>query len=1174
MSDVKVTVGIDDSELQKQLKSINSDLKQTNKLYNELGKGNNFAKQLDTAQEKAELLTKKMKLQEQQINNCENELKQYKNQIEGLDAGSDEFVKLTNKIEKTETKLKNLKSEFKLTEAQLDSTESNIKGLENKLESLGNEFDETKGDVKGFEGSLESVGAEAKEAEGKFASLRNTLKNINFASIGSSIQSAGYSMQAFGSNILSGFINGLEESKEFTAELETQEFLLKQLPKDVQDMVSKLGTLSIDFGFTEAQGKSVATELASFFERQGLTSEVNLTEVFSRAMDLSAMYDLDINEVVERIQKMLLGNFENSDALGFNMNVSSIEQLMNVDWKKLSYGEQQLVALEYIMKQTEATSGRAAQEAEGFASQWNLMKTNMSETKNSILACIQDAILPFIQKVNEVATPIKEWISENEELVAKIGLVAAIIAGLMAALGSLLIPIGTLVMMWPLLSSGFSMIGTAIGAICSPIGLVVAAIAALVAGLVYAYNHSEKFRNIVNTAWDTVKNAVKTAIDFVTPYIEKFVNWLPGAWETATSVLGEAWIGIVEGVIDACGKVRDFIVAFWEKHGESIKEILVRAWDNVVQTFETLRAGIETVFNALKAFWDKWGGTIMSFFSTVWNNMKTGFEIAWNAIKTVFDIVTTGIIGALKVFFQIIDGDFSGAWETIKTTTETVWGTLKTFITDAMSKIWEAISTGFTWIRDNAPVIWGAFVEFVKTKAGELRDFVVEKFNEIAPKVAEFLKELPGKIYDWLCEVLPKIIEWGASMATTIGEALKGLFDIAKDWFVSTIIPKFKEWIQGIIDRFVELKDKAIEKVKETIEKIKDWFDKLPYNIGVAVGKALKAIVDWGKDMVAKGKETGKNFLDKIVEFFKQLPTKVGTFITNTYNKVVTWVSQMITKAREAGQKFINGVVDFVKNLPTKIGTYLTTAISKVTTWVSQMVQKAKDAGTRFVNGVIDFVKTLPSKFKAKIDEVITKVTTFASNLKTKASQAGQSFTDTLINKLTSLPSKVFSIGQRIVQSIWNGISGMVGWLRSRVSGFIDGIVAGLTGGKDMLGFDVNLTSEYGTSLSGAPLSVFDYGKDVKTYSLDSFASPYLYGNTAESRAFTNAFSESATYNYANSQSTIYNKGRKENFDEVKEQEKGINIEINIENMRGTEADIKDLVKQIEQHIRVHSKKW
>ena len=133
MSDVKVTVGIDDSELQKQLKSINSDLKQTNKLYNELGKGNNFAKQLDTAHEKAELLTKKMKLQEQQINNCESELKQYKNQLQGLDAGSDDFVKLSNKIEKTETTLKNLKNEFKLTEAQLGSTESNIKGLENKI---------------------------------------------------------------------------------------------------------------------------------------------------------------------------------------------------------------------------------------------------------------------------------------------------------------------------------------------------------------------------------------------------------------------------------------------------------------------------------------------------------------------------------------------------------------------------------------------------------------------------------------------------------------------------------------------------------------------------------------------------------------------------------------------------------------------------------------------------------------------------------------------------------------------------------------------------------------------------------------------------------------------------------------------------------------------------------
>ena len=1004
--------------------------------------------------------------------------------------------------------------------------------------------------------------------------LKSTLKSLNFQAIGQSIQNAGQSMYNFGSNIISGFIDGLDESKEFTAELETQEFLLKQLPKSVQDVIDKLGSVSVDFGFTELQMEQVATEMASFLERNKLTESVDLTEVLSRAMDLSAMYDLDINDVVERIQKMMLGNFENSDALGFNMNVASIEEFLGVDWDKLSYAEQQLASLEYIMAQTEATTGRATQEAEGFSSQWNLAKQNLNETKNTILSYVQEAILPYIQKLNECIEPIRKWMEAHKELVAKIAIGVGIFGALAVALGAILIPLGSIIALIPVFSTLFSGIGTVLGAIVSPIGLVVGAIGALVAGLVYAYNHSEKFKEVVDKTWNGFKDTIQKAIDFVRPYIEKFIAWLPGAWDSATGFLSDVWIGLVEGVIDACGKVKEFIVSFWEKHGDSISDILTRAWGNAIQTFETLKEGISKVFDWLKVFWNKWGGTITSYFSTVWENVKAGFEIAWSGIKTVIEIAVELITGVLQAFFQMLDGDFSGAWDTIKETTVSVWNTIKEHVSLALSKIWEVIQNTFTWIRDNAPVIWEAFTTFIKEKATQLKDFIVEKFQEITPKVAEFLKELPGNIYNWLCEVLPKIIEWGSNMMSKIGEALGTVYDIAKQWFVDNIIPKFKEWIDNIVNKFVEMKDKAIEKVKEMVEKLKKWWDELPYNLGLAIGKALKAVIDWGKEMVAKAKETGKNFLDKVIEFFKQLPTKIKAFIDDTISKVKTWANDMKTKAIETGKNFIDGVIDFIKNLPTKIGTFLTNTISKVKTWVSDMKAKAKETGRDFVNGVVDFIKQLPSKIQTWISNVITKLTTFKTQMTSKAKEAGQSFLTSLINKLSEIPSKVLSIGTRIVQSLWNGISNMGGWLRSKFSGFVDGLVAGITGGKD--GF-ITVSQEYETDVdTGLPATVWSYGKDYKTISLADFSSPYLSGKSAESLAFTNAFSTASTYNYANSQSTVYNKPSKQDNEELRQQDRTIEVNINIDQMGmgTTKEEVRKLMKMIEQEIRVHGKKW
>ena len=96
----------------------------------------------------------------------------------------------------------------------------------------------------------------------------------------------------------------------------------------------------------------------------------------------------------------------------------------------------------------------------------------------------------------------------------------------------------------------------------------------------------------------------------------------------------------------------------------------------------------------------------------------------------------------------------------------------------------------------------------------------------------------------------------------------------------------------------------------------------------------------------------------------------------------------------------------------------------------------------------------------------------------------------------------------------------------------------------------------------------------MKTYSLSDFSNPYLYGNSAESRAFTNAFNESATYNYANSQSIISGTSKdKQEYGEV-EKDKEISITINIENMNGNQQDIDKLIRMIDDRIRTKSKRW
>jgi tape measure domain-containing protein len=84
--------------------------------------------------------------------------------------------------------------------------------------------------------------------------------------------------------------------------------------------------------------------------------------------------------------------------------------------------------------------------------------------------------------------------------------------------------------------------------LANPIGIVVLALVALAAGFVYAYKHSETFRNIVQTAWLVIRTAAQVAWDsYLKPvfgFIVKAVQIVGKEWTQAGHTFGTIWDGI------------------------------------------------------------------------------------------------------------------------------------------------------------------------------------------------------------------------------------------------------------------------------------------------------------------------------------------------------------------------------------------------------------------------------------------------------------------------------------------------------------------------------------------------------------------------------------------------------------------------------------------------------
>lgn len=258
------------------------------------------------------------------------------------------------------------------------------------------------------------------------------------------------------------------------------------------------------------------------------------------------------------------------------------------------------------------------------------------------------AVTKFLSgSVVPVIRTVVTWIKEHKDAV---GLVVGVIGAAIAAFK-----------VWSITMAIFNAIAAA-----NPIGLVVIAIAALVAGIIYAWNNFEGFRNVVTTVWEAIRAAVSTVVDWFTenvwPTLRAVIGFIVGYYRFLFSAMKVVWTGIwnvIKGVVDW------FAATVWPR----VKTVIgwIAAYYGFLwNAMKTVWTGI---FNAI-AFVVNW------FRDTAWPKVKAaidlvsrGFGIMWTAVKTVWDDVwgkVSGVVTLLEGAATRIKSAFSGIWDGIK----------------------------------------------------------------------------------------------------------------------------------------------------------------------------------------------------------------------------------------------------------------------------------------------------------------------------------------------------------------------------------------------------------------------------------------------------------------------------------------------------------------------------
>lgn len=212
----------------------------------------------------------------------------------------------------------------------------------------------------------------------------------------------------------------------------------------------------------------------------------------------------------------------------------------------------------------------------------------------------------------------------------------------------------------------------------NPIVLVIIAVVALVAALIYAYNHSARFRAIVQAAWEGIKQGA-------------LMLWhaLQAVWNglvTGVTWLWHAVVGIWNAISSTTSTVWNAIAGFFRKWWPLLLVIFALPIAILIGIWNHFHTQITAMVHAV------WNG-IAAFFTGIWNGIKVAARVAWTLIQIAVINPMKAAWSALKSLWNTIKGWLSSAWGGIRDVAASVWSGIKSAIVNPVMSLWKTVSS-------------------------------------------------------------------------------------------------------------------------------------------------------------------------------------------------------------------------------------------------------------------------------------------------------------------------------------------------------------------------------------------------------------------------------------------------------------------------------------------------
>lgn len=411
---------------------------------------------------------------------------------------------------------------------------------------------------------------------------------------------------------------------------------------------------------------------------------------------------------------------------------------------------------------------------------------NLAETLLPILLAALPPIIDLLGVGLDLLTRFAGWLASNSDAAT------AMVMGLLGGFAAMkAMNIGTAI--FGSIQKGVGLVVGAVKALgvafaANPVGLVIAAIAALVAGLVWAYNNIEPFRDFVDGVFQRIRGIAGSVAEW---FAGPFVDFFRGLWDAITGFfaagrdqltnvfqsVGDFFAGVGQGIADVWARITgafqaavEWVAGVFGPIWSQVSAILLlpinlartligAAWDWVTARFQQAWDWVSGVFGAV------WAGlvallsgpidaardwlsntwtAILGVFTTAWVNVTGWLASSWNTLTGLIGLVIDLARDWLSNTWGSILGVFAAAWANITGWVSTQWNQLTDMLRGPVDRAREWIDTALNGIRgafDSAVAfivqVWDGIIEAVKRPIRFVMVTVIDNgliagFNKIA----------------------------------------------------------------------------------------------------------------------------------------------------------------------------------------------------------------------------------------------------------------------------------------------------------------------------------------------------------------------------------------------------------------------------------------------------------